>query len=285
MNMNKYYKEVSSYFNNKAYEYDDVDNQLYWRLSDDFFKGILKKELPSLLTNKKEVRLLDAGAGTGRWTFFVNEILQDSYNVSGTIIDISEKMLEVAVGKFKKNGLDNKFTSILGNIEEMPEVENNYYDLSISFYNVISFVENPDKSLEEISKKLKKGGIHISILANKYHSYYFSVLTNRLSSIKEIKSESKIRFNDMMPAIHCFTPEEARNLYIKAGFKDVKVVGGPNFIYPGMEETHVHGSTEEIQNKLSDQKFYDEILALELDNYNNPDISGRANAIMVIAKK
>ena len=89
----------------------------------------------------------------------------------------------------------------------------------------------------------------------------------------------------MMPAIHCFTPEEARALYIKAGFRDVKVVGGPNFIYPGMEETRVHGSTEEIQNKLSDQKFYNKLLTLELDNYDNPDISGRANAIMVIAKK
>ncbi|MDI3496401.1 MAG: hypothetical protein PWQ35_422, partial [Patescibacteria group bacterium] len=145
--------------------------------------------------------------------------------------------------------------------------------------------ENPDKALEEIKKKLKNGGAHISILANKYHSFYFSVLTNRLSSIEEIKKRSKIRFNDMMPAIHCFTPEEARNLYLKVGFKDVKVVGGLNFIYPGMEETHVHGSTEEIQNKLIDKKFYDEILALELDNYDNPDISGRANAIMVIAKK
>lgn len=89
----------------------------------------------------------------------------------------------------------------------------------------------------------------------------------------------------MMPAIHCFTPEEARALYLKAGFKDVKVVGGPNFIYPGMEETHVHGSTEEIQNKLSDSKFYNEILDLELANYDNPNISDRANAIMIIAKK
>ncbi|MDA3802958.1 MAG: hypothetical protein PF488_03640 [Patescibacteria group bacterium] len=52
-----------------------------------------------------------------------------------------------------------------------------------------------------------------------------------------------------------------------------------------MELAGIHGSTEEIQNKLNNKKFYDEILALELDNYDNPDISGRANAIMVIAKK
>ena len=160
--MNEYYKEVSEYFNNKAYEYDDVDKQLYWTFSDNFFKGILRKELPDLLKSR-EVRLLDAGAGTGRWTFFINEILQKNYSVTGTMIDISEKMLEVASDKFKKNKLDGKFKSILGNIEEMPEVEDNHYDLSISFYNVISFVENPDKALEEISKKLKSDGVHVSI--------------------------------------------------------------------------------------------------------------------------
>jgi len=282
--MNKHYQEVTSYFNNKADNYDDVDNQLYWVLSDDFFKEVLKRELPNILSDS-EIRLLDAGAGTGRWSFFINEIFKNQYKIKGTLIDISEKMLEVAKNKFERLGLVSTFNFLHGNIEEMPEIKESYYNLAISFYNVINFVENPNKALSEINRKLEDGGIHISILTSKYHGYYFSVLTNRLNQLEKIETESKIQFNDSMPPIHCFSAEEAKQLYLSAGFSKVKVMGGPNFIYPGMEETKVHGNTEEIQNKLADKEFYKKILNLELKNYNNSDIIGRANALMVIAQK
>ena len=282
--MNNYYQEVKNYFNSKASSYDDVDSQLYWVLSDNFFKEILKKEIP-IFFKVDTLNILDAGAGTGRWTMFMHELFSGKYTLRGDLIDISEKMLSVAKEKFIKNKLANNFSFILGNIENMPEILDNHYDLSISFYNVISFVENPRKALLEINKKLKNGGVHISILANKYHAYYFSILTNRLEELDKVVKTSKIKFNDSMPAIHCFTPQEAIDLYHAAGFSDIKVIGGPNFIYPGMDETYVHGSTEVIQNKLSNQENYKKILDLELDNYNNKEITGRANALMVIAKK
>ena len=282
--MSNHYENVKNYFNSKADNYDDVDDQLYWSFSDDFFKGVLKRESNRFLLDKK-IKILDAGAGTGRWTLFVNEIFKDKFEISGTLIDISSKMLNVAKGKFEKLNLETNFKFVLGNIENMPNIRNNYYNLSISFYNVINFVKNPKKALLEINKKLEKGGFHISILASKYHSYYFSILTNRLEQIKEIKTRSKIKFNDDMPAIHCFTPEEAKNLYFSAGFREVKIFGGPNFIYPGMEETKIHGNTEEIQNKLINKDFYKELLDLELNNYDKNDIVGRANALIVVAQK
>jgi ubiquinone/menaquinone biosynthesis C-methylase UbiE len=282
--MNLHYQKVTKYFNDKADKYDDVDKQLYWVLSDDFFKEVLRKELPALISNK-DIKLLDAGAGTGRWTFFVHEIFKDKFNISGTLIDISEEMLKVAKNKFIDLNLDKNFNFIFGNIEDLSNLKDDFYNLSISFYNVINFVENPNKALAEINKKLIPGGVHVSVLTSKYHAYYFSILTNRLSQIDKIESESKIQFNDNMPPIFCFTPEEAKKLYISAGFSKVKIVGGPNFIYPGMEETKVIGSSKEIQNKLADQNFYSKILKLELDNYNNNDILGRANALLVIAQK
>ncbi len=282
--MNDYYQEVKDYFNGKAENYDDVDNQLYWVLSDNFYKKVLQKEIPQVF-NGKSMKLLDAGAGTGRWSMFMYELFSDKFDINGELIDISDKMLEVARRKFESKGVASKFSFILGDIENMPNITDDYYDLSISFYNVLSFVENPKNALLEINKKLKKDGAHISIVANKYHSYYFSILTNRLSSLDEIREKSKIRFNDLMPAIHCFTPQEIKDLYKEAGFENVKVIGGPNFIYPGMDETYVHGSTEAIQNKLENAEVYNKILDIEFDNYNNSDIAARANALMVIARK
>jgi ubiquinone/menaquinone biosynthesis C-methylase UbiE len=282
--MPNYYQEVIDYFNGKAENYDDVDNQLYWVLSDQYFKLILEREIPKFFSGKS-LRVLDAGAGTGRWTIFLHELFSHKFDISGDLIDISDKMLAVARKKFYAKKIESKFSFVLGNIENMDNFEDGVYDLALSFYNVISFVENPARALSEIYKKLKKGGVHISIVANKYHAYYFSILTNRVSELKSIQQQSKIRFNESMPSIHCFTPQEAENIYVQAGFSKIQVIGGPNFIYPGMEETKVHGSTEVLQNKLSVGSVFNDILQLEIDNYQNSDIVGRSNSLMIIAQK
>lgn len=283
--MNNYYKDVKNYFNSKADEYDDVDNQLYWVLSDEYFKKVLLAEIPKLFKDRNEIKLLDAGAGTGRWSYFFYDLFKEVYKTSGTLIDISDRMLKVARNKFEQKNIAKDFDFFEGNIENMSEIKDGIYDLSISFYNVISFVENPDKALMEINKKLKSDGVHISIVANKYHANYFAILTNRLTELDRIKNESKVAFNDIMPAIHCFTPNELELLYKKAGFEEVIVIGGPNFIYPGMEETFVHGSTKKIQNILNSKKDYRKILNTEFESYKNKDISGRGNVLMAIAKK
>jgi len=276
---------MTDYFNSKAGEYDDVDDQAYWVLSDKYFKEILKKEIPKIIKNKKSLHILDAGAGTGRWILFFKDLFEKKYALSGTLIDISSKMIAVAKSKVKKLSLDKIFECKLGDIENLDSLTDDSYDLSLSFYNVLSFVEKPERAVKEISKKLKKGGIHISIVANKYHAYYFSILTNRLSEIQNIRKKSKIRFNDAMPSIHCFTPKELEILYKKNGFKKVKIIGGPNFIYPGMEETYVHGSTKNLQTKLITEKTFKKILDIELQNYNQEDIKGRGNVLMAIAIK
>lgn len=279
-----YYSKVQDYFNQKAADYDDVDKQLYWVLSDRYFKKILENELQDFFTSRENASILDAGAGTGRWTFVLDELFGNKIG-KGMLVDISSKMLDEARKKIEKSGLASKYSCEEGNIEKMDTISNDSIDLAISFYNVISFVENPGRALREISTKLKGGGVHISVVANKYHAYYFSVLTNRLSEMDNIRDNSLIRFNDAMPAIHCFTPEEIKKLYKENGFSEVQVLGGPNFIYPGMEETKVFGNTEQIVNKLSDSANFDKILSVELENYKNPDIAGRANALLVIAKK
>jgi len=282
--MNDYYQGVVEYFNQKAAAYDDVDKQLYWVLSDKFFKTILDKELSIDLAQKEHVRLLDAGAGTGRWTLVLEELFGNKIT-SGQLIDISPGMLAEAEKKIAKRGLDKKYTCTVGNIENLSMIDDEQFDWSISFYNVISFVESPSKALHEISKKLKVGGLHISVIANKYHAYYFSILTNRLRELDNVRQNSKIKFNDAMPAIHCFTPKETRQLYLNNGFSAVRVLGGPNFIYPGMEETNIHGSTKQIVNKLIDADNFNKILDLELTHYGDSDVVGRSNVLLIIAKK
>lgn len=281
----EHYREVNDYFTEKAEVYDDVDEQLYWVLSDMFFKEVLKREIPALFDDKQEVRLLDAGAGTGRWTLFFYELFRQWFVISGDLIDINAQMLEQARKKISKAGLDERFRCWEDNIEEMLEIKNWHYDIALSFYNVISFVDNPQKALASIAEKLKEEGVHISIVANKYHAYYFSLLTNQLDELDMIRAHSKVRFNKQMPYIHCFSPEELRELYLRSGYRKVRVIGGPNFFYPGMEETLTSGSTDRIDQVLSNEAVFRRILEIELECYDRQDLTGRGNVLMAIARK
>jgi ubiquinone/menaquinone biosynthesis C-methylase UbiE len=282
--MNDYYKAVTSYFNEKAEQYDFVDNQIYWVFSDTFFKEVLRLEIPQLIKSST-IKLLDAGAGTGRWALFFDELFGKDHSIQGTLVDISDGMLKVAEKKLASQNKADRFSCMVGDIEDLSAVEDTSFDVSLSFYNVLSFVEHPQKALEQIHKKLKPEGVHVSVVANTYHAYYFAILTNQLHILDLIRDESKVQFNSIMPPMHCFTPEKIKSIYKAAGFSSVEVVGGPNFIYPGMDETYVNGRSESSVNKLSNPENFNKMLSIELENYRNPDIVGRANCLMVIAKK
>lgn len=283
--MSTHNKKTIDYFAEKAEKYDDVDAQAYWMFSDSFYKEVLKRELGTFMQQHKSIRLLDAGAGTGRWTLFLHELFGDQVSFSGDLVDITPEMLAVADRKLTARGLDNSFATHAGDIEDLSSFSDESYDLAISFYNVLSFVERPDRALNEIRRVLRKGGLHLSIVAHTYHSLYFAVLTGRVKEIERVQRESKIAFNDLMPAIHCFTPIELSDLYTKAGFIDVSICGGPNFIYPGMEETFVSGHTGSLQSFLETDGVVQKLMETELAHYRKSDVVGRANTLLAIARR
>jgi len=84
------YPVSNAYFKHKAKQYDDVDKQYYWKLSDDLLWWNLQKFLKKL---PKNFRFLDAGGGTGRWS---ERILHSYPHATGVICDISSSMLDVA---------------------------------------------------------------------------------------------------------------------------------------------------------------------------------------------
>ncbi len=285
INEKTYYDKVRTFFNDKASYYDETDLQLYWNLSDDFFKEVLKKEIPRLLSNKKKIRLLDAGAGTGRWALNFYELFKDIYSISGDLIDLSPGMLAQAIEKISQSKLSHLFNCSVGNIEQMDVIQNNSYDLSISFYNVLSFVKYPRVALYEIAKKLKDKGVHISVVGSKYHAYYFSLQNNIKKNLELIDNNSMVKFHANMPPMHCFTPEEISTIYKQSGFRKVEVIGGLNFIYPGTAETGRCNSTNSIESLLSDKEHYQRILNLELDHYKDKNLSARGNTLLVIGIK
>jgi len=281
---NSHYKDVIKYFNKKAAKYDLVDQQLYWRLSDELLKKIIQIKLVKPLSGKNKLRVLDAGAGTGRWSLILYDFFEKKTRLYFDLVDITKKMLDEADKKIKKRGLDNIMKTQIGNIEDLSNYPNSYYDIAISFYNVLSFVEKPDRALKEVFKKLKRGGLYASIVANKYHAYFFTILTNRLEELANIE-RGKVRYTKDMPQIHCFTPNEIKKLYQKSGFKKIEVISFPNFVYPNIEDTKLEGQSKQTKNLLENKKGFQKILDTEFQECFNQDIAVRGNVLLVIGRK
>ncbi len=283
---NSHYNIVKQYFAKKAAKYDLVDKQLYWRLSDELLKKIAKEKIVKLFFAYKQLNILDAGAGTGRWSLILYNLFKErGRKLHFDLLDITKEMLDEANKKIKKLGITKIMKAYLKNIEDLSDFQDNFYDIAISFYNVLSFVEKPAIALSEIFKKLRKGGIYASIVANKYHSYFFSILTSRITELEKIKNRSKIRFTTEMPYIHCFTPEGIQKLYKQIGFKEVEVVGFPNFIYPHMEDTKIKGQSKKSESILKNKKVFNKLIEIEFQECFNKDVAGRGNTLLVIGKK
>lgn len=281
---NHHYKKVKKYFTKKAAEYDLVDEQLYWRLSDVLLEKITERAIVKKLSGEKSLKVLDAGAGTGRWSFILHKLFKkNNLRAYFDLIDITPEMLKEAEKKILKAGLEEMMKPRVGNIEKLPDT--GPYDLAISFYNVLSFVENPGIALKQVSKKLKKGGIYASVVANKYHSYFFSILTNQVSNLEVINKKSKTRFTADMPYIHCFTPASIKDLYLRSGFKKVEIIGFPNFVYPNIEETKIIGQSERNKSILENKKSFNKIVEIELKECFGEHMAARGNALLVIGRK
>lgn len=278
--MDTYLTTVKKYFKNKASEYDLVDKQPYWVLSDTLLSNLILAYCNKLPNN---FRFLDAGGGTGRWSIKIAKAFPKS---NGTIIDISEDMLAEASKNIKKADLQNRLNIVCGDIHKVDKfVNHSKFDLIFNFHNVLGFVESPEKVINVLSQQLKNKGLLISLVPNLYHVIYFNLSLGKVDDAEQLEKLRKGKFVDDMPSIHFFTPQQIEKLYKNAGLKIVKLTGFPNTIYPGFQETQIKGSTESIMELLTKEKVFTKILKLETKLIEQPDISARGNNIFIVGEK
>lgn len=280
MDINKL-EEVKKYFKAKAKDYDLVEQQVYWNLSDNLLWYMIRHLVLDKFKNKK-IKVLDAGGGTGRWLIKIINYLDSS---EGVIYDISEDMLSVAKNKITKMGLDRRISTINGNLENMDNQADNQYDLVICFHNVLGFVNDTKKVFSEMTRILKKNGYLILVVPNKYHTLFFNIFIKRLHVLDKIVQKNEGSFTDKMPDINLFTPSSIRKLYKTFNFTNVKIFGFPITIYPELEETKIIGNTENIKQILSDTKTFKKIEKIEKSLIFNEEAAARGNNLLAIGQK
>ena len=275
-----YHKAILDYFERKAEHYDDVDQQAYWVFSDSLLWSLLVKfVLPR--DPAAPFRLLDAGGGTGRWS---NRVLENYAGATVQLVDLSPHMLSVARHRFSKRGFDSRGRVVQGDVRSLDHAAAGEFDSLFSFHNVLGFVPELDQALHEFRRVLRPGGVAALMFPNRYHALYFSLANGRMREVDRVMNAGSVRFADDMPDLRVFTPAYIEQSLAEAGFQTVAVHGFPVTLYPGVEETRLHGATEKLQSLLGDSERRLKLLELETALCSDPSTSARGNNLLAIAR-
>lgn len=176
-NMEKHYSETL--YSEIAQDYDKTR----WEGNGKFIDLIQKELLFNILKKcgaKKINKILDVGAGTGRFVIPFAKMGFDTYG-----IDISQKMLDVIINKtehFQNIHLYN------ANAKNIP-FQDNYFDF-VTSYRVIIHIPDYEKVIQEVYRVLKPNGYAIIEFNNKYSISGFGKILRGFRRIFGIPEET-----------------------------------------------------------------------------------------------
>jgi SAM-dependent methyltransferase len=274
--------QVLDYFAGKAAAYDAVDEQSYWRLSDQLLWWLLDRfVLPTL---PPRARVLDAGGGTGRWILKVLDACQDA---SGVLLDLSPHMLAVARGKAERLGVTRRLHLVEADLEQAGEdaLPADRFDLAICFHNVLGFVSDPDRAIGRLAASLRPGGQLVLVAPNRYHAAFFSLAGHHVDEAISAIARGTGRFTADMPPMHLFGPDDLRRSCDRHGLAITQLTGFPVLIYPGQQETQLFGSTASIAHLLEDPDTFARILAIEQEAVLGDGVAARGNNLFIAARR
>lgn len=270
---------VLDYFAKKADRYDDVDDQVYWRFSDELLWSTLIEDIiPRLETDAPT--LLDAGGGTGRWSI---RTLEAHPEMDGVLFDLSEEMLDEARTKVDGDPLEQRLDIQQGDLLEIDYQLEESFDLVYCFHNVLGFVSDPGQVVDNLASCLVPGGLLVCFVPNKYHGVYFNIKTGRVDIAARIAEEEIGTFTDDMPEMHFFTPSGLESTVSESGLEPVITRGLPVSVYPGYEETRISGNTETLRELLSAK--FKTVLDIERRLSKLSEAAARGNNVLLVARK
>ena len=279
MSTDAYRELVKSYFGSKATEYDLVDEQRYWMLSDALLWTCIERFIVDGLPAR--ARILDSGGGTGRWS---DRLLRHLPEATSLIYDLSGAMTEQALAKARARGYADRLEVQLGDLSDLESVvPAGKFDLALNFHNVLGFVSNPDDVLRQLVQALRPGGQICLFAPNLYHGVYFNLSIGNVAEARRLIATRRGRFTATMPDMHFFTAEGLTTSLERAGATVKVVTGTPMFLYPGYAETQLRGSTGRLDDLLGDATAFSEIFEIEKQEIGRTSLAARGNNLFICA--
>ena len=203
----------------------------WWKMKNTIFK-MIKEELQA--SGKPNFEILDIGCGKGTDVFMMNSLLK-AYSTRFTGLDISPVSIEFANMLREMRGERNCFFDV-GNAEKL-EFADTSFDVVLCS-EVLEHLPEPEKSLKEILRVLKAGGLAVVTTPNPENIAKRFVSSKDLQTINEEQKWCFERHGNLSSETGHISEKswkEWRKLAAKAGFKieDVKrgsiIYGGPFF--------------------------------------------------------
>ncbi len=183
-------------------------------------------------------KILDQCCGIGRHSL---ELARRGYEVTG--VDITEKYLEEAKEKGRREGLDVEF--VKADIREFRR--DNFYDACINFYTSFGYSQDENDNIavmENVYSSLKhKGSFLLDVMGKevldkvyteedlwRIEDGYFQEKRNIREDLDMLESRWKLIKDDGEIKEHKFmyklyTEEELKNLLRGVGFKEIEIYG------------------------------------------------------------
>lgn len=229
---------------------------------------VAKKYLLDIIGDRKNLDIIDIGAGTGRYSIFLAEL---GHNV--TAIEPVRKNLSTI--KLKTD----KVKAIERNALHLRKIPSESYDVTLLFgplYHLFSH-EDKLKALNEAKRVTKKGGhILIMYLMNEYAIITYAFKENNIRRcIEENKIDKDFRCITSQSDLYSYVRlEDINNLKNDSGLTRIKIVG-------------VDGATDYIRptlNSISEEDFK-VFIDYQLSICERPELLGASSHVMDILKK
>jgi len=261
------------YFNGKAKTYDDYFGLLYFQVHSQITWRYIEPYLPT----EPNALILDACGGTGRWS-----IRMARKGCRVVLLDISEKMLETAEKRIRREGLQNRIIIRREDITKTSYPDETF-DMILCELALL-FFENPDILLKELNRVLKRGGTLIISAPNRYVQALVALPEKPKPSDIENALDILLRKKyGTMPEntkvkIYTWTPDEFRKMLERNGFRIEKIVGKAATM-------PLRISKELFMKKRCSGNLYKKILQFELALCERPDALALSDDMQAIARK
>ena len=207
--------QVEDMFDNIAGKYDFLNRVLSMNID-----VLWRKKLVKMLSTTKPKEVLDVATGTGDLAIAVHK--GTKANVVG--LDLSQKMLDVAIEKVGKKNLQKNITLQKGDAENLPFSDNKFDAVTVAF-GVRNF-ENLEKGLDELRRVTKENGTvyilefsKVEGLLGKFYMFYFK---NILPRIGKLVSKDNRAYTYLPDSVNAFPSGEVmKKILLERNFKKV----------------------------------------------------------------